>query len=192
MLAQMKSEVNCLAQRRMFSLKIIDSDAFIDMPISARCLYYDLAMRADDDGFVSSPKKILRMTGASNDDLNVLILRKFIIPFESGICVVSHWRIHNYIQKDRYQPTLYQYEMKQLAIKDNGVYTKCAQNVYTLDAQIRLDEIRLDKNRLDKDRYTCEKILSEENISTTQPSVACKQKKKDYNTVLLKLKMRLE
>ena len=83
----------------MFSLKVVDTDAFLDMPQSSQLLYFHLAMRADDDGFVSNPKKIMRMLGTQDDDIKVLVLKKFIIPFESGICVIKHWRIHNYIQK---------------------------------------------------------------------------------------------
>ena len=87
-----------MAERRMFAKTIIDSDAFIDMPVTARLLYYDLAMRADDDGFVNSPKKIMRMIGASQDDLSILIVKKFILPFDNGVVVIKHWRIHNYIR----------------------------------------------------------------------------------------------
>ena len=94
-----------IAERRMFAKTIIDSDVFIDMPISARLLYYDLGMRADDDGFVNSPKKIVRMIGASQDDLNVLISKNFIIPFDSGVVVIRHWKINNYIRKDVYHET---------------------------------------------------------------------------------------
>lgn len=112
-----------MAERRMFAKTIIDSDAFIDMPITARLLYYDLAMRADDDGFVNSPKKIMRMIGASQDDLNILIMRKFIIPFDNGIVVIKHWRIHNYIRKDMYHETKYKDEKSQLHLDDNNAYT---------------------------------------------------------------------
>ena len=85
----------------MFAKSIIDSDAFIEMPMSARLLYYDLSMRADDDGFVNSPKKIMRMIGASNDDMNILILRKFVIAFDNGVIVIKHWRMNNYLRSDR-------------------------------------------------------------------------------------------
>ena len=112
-----------MAERRMFAKTIIDSDAFMDMPMSARCLYYDLAMRADDDGFINNPKKIQRMIGASEDDLRLLIVKRFIIPFDSGIVVIKHWRIHNYIRNDRYKPTVYEDEISQLDIKDNNSYT---------------------------------------------------------------------
>ena len=101
-----------MAERRMFAKTIIASDVFIDMPISARLLYYDLAMRADDDGFVNSPKKIMKFVGASVDDMNVLIARQFIIPFESGVVVIKHWRIHNYIQEDTYKKTPHKAEKR--------------------------------------------------------------------------------
>jgi hypothetical protein len=112
-----------MAERRMFAKTIIDSDAFIDMPVTARLLYYDLAMRADDDGFVNSPKKIMRMIGASQDDLSILIMRKFIIPFDSGIVVIKHWRIHNYIRKDMYHETKYKEEKETLSLDENNAYT---------------------------------------------------------------------
>lgn len=115
-----------MAERRMFAKTIIDSDAFIDMPVTARLLYYDLGMRADDDGFVNSPKKIMRMVGASQDDLAILISKKFIIPFDSGIVVIKHWRIHNYIQKDRYKETKYKDEKAMLTVKENDGYTLIA------------------------------------------------------------------
>ena len=154
-----------MAERRMFAKTIIDSDMFIDMPMSARLLYYDLAMRADDDGFVNSPKKIMRFVGASMDDMNVLIAKQFIIPFESGVVVIKHWKIHNYIQKDRYKATSYQAEKESLTLK-NGTYytddlpdvsnldTECIQDVYSLDTQDRLGKDRLGKDRLElgKDR----------------------------------------
>ena len=131
----------------MFNLKILDTDLFLDMSISARLLYYDLSMRADDDGFVASPKKIQRMIGASDDDLKVLIGKQFIIPFEKGICVIKHWKIHNYIQKDRYTPTFYKTEMAQL-IENDGSYevmdTECVQNGRVLLPQVRLGKVRLE------------------------------------------------
>ena len=135
-----------MAERRMFAKTIIDSDAFLDMPVTARLLYYDLAMRADDDGFINSPKKIMRMIGASQDDLSILILRKFIIPFENGVVVIKHWRIHNYIQSDRYKPTPYQEEKALLEVEENKSYrlktgseVPCIQDVYTMETQDRLE-----------------------------------------------------
>jgi hypothetical protein len=129
-----------VAERRMFAKQIIDSDAFIDMPLSTQALYFHLSMRADDDGFINNPKKIMRMIGASEDDYKVLCLKRFIIPFDSGIVVIKHWKIHNYIQKDRYKPTVYTEEKATLTAKDNGVYTECIQDGYT--GKVRLGEVR--------------------------------------------------
>lgn len=112
-----------MAERRMFAKTIVTSDAFLDMPLSARCLYFTLGMFADDDGFVNNPKSIMRQVGASLDDLNVLLLKKFIISFETGVIVIKHWRINNYLQKDRKKSTLYTDEMKLLKIDDEGAYT---------------------------------------------------------------------
>lgn len=111
-----------MAERRMFSKSIVDTDAFIELPTSARLLYFDLGLRADDDGFVSSPRKIMRMTGASESDLEVLIDNGFLIPFESGVIVITHWRLHNHIQKDRYRETFYTEEKKQLEVTKNKTY----------------------------------------------------------------------
>ena len=111
-----------MAERRMFAKSIVDSDAFLDMPISARLLYYDLGMRADDDGFINAPKKIMRMIGASQDDLNILIARKFVIPFDSGVVVIKAWRINNYLRSDRYNETKYIEEKSMLDIEQNGMY----------------------------------------------------------------------
>lgn len=139
-----------MAERRMFAKSIIDSDAFIEMPMSARLLYYDLSMRADDDGFVNSPKKIMRMIGASNDDMNILIARKFVIAFENGVVVIKHWRIHNYIQSDRYKETNYKEQKALLEYDENKAYrltdTKCIQNVSNLEAQVRLGKVSIGKD----------------------------------------------
>lgn len=113
-----------MAERRMFTKKIIDSDAFLDMPLSTQALYFHLNMCADDDGFINNPKKIMRMIGASEDDLKVLISKRFIITFESGIVVIKHWRMHNLLRKDRYIETQYVEEKNMLFLKDNGAYTE--------------------------------------------------------------------
>lgn len=137
-----------MAERRMFAKTIIDSDAFLDMPISTRLLYFDLSMRADDDGFVNSPKKIIRMTGASDDDLRLLIAKNFIIPFESGVVVIKHWKIHNYIQKDRYKKTMYLKEKSLLSeneCKEYTLDTNCIQDVSTVDTQVREGKSKLRK-----------------------------------------------
>ncbi len=121
-----------MANKRMFSLSIVDSDAFLDLPLSTQALYFHLNMRADDDGFISNPKKISRTIGASEDDLKLLIMKRFVLVFEDGVIVIKHWRMHNTIQRDRYKKTNYIDDLKQLSIKENGAYTfvetGCIQN----------------------------------------------------------------
>lgn len=127
-----------MAQRRMFSKKIVETDYFMEMSPTAKLLYFYLNMGADDDGFVGNPRMIKVISGATDDDLKILIAKQFIIPFESGVIVIKDWRIHNYIQKDRYNKTQYTNEMSQLQIEENGMYTKRIQNVSSLDTQVRL------------------------------------------------------
>lgn len=112
-----------MAQRRTFSPAIVESDAFLDMPVSTQSLYFHLGMNADDDGFVN-PKRIMRMIGVSDDDLKILIAKRFILPFENGVVVIKHWRINNLIRKDWYRPTQYIKEMESLFIKKNGAYSE--------------------------------------------------------------------
>ena len=123
-----------MAERRMFTQKIVDSDAFLDMPLSSQALYFHLNMRADDDGFVNNPKKIQRMIGASEDDLKLLVAKRFVLGFETGVIVIKHWRMHNLLRKDRYNPTQYQEEMALLDLKDNGSYTEKALEIPLLEA----------------------------------------------------------
>lgn len=152
-----------MAERRMFAKTIIDSDAFLDMPMSARLLYYDLAMRADDDGFINSPKKIMRFVGASIDDLNILAIRKFIIPFDNGVVVIKHWRIHNYIRKDRYTETSYTDEKALLEIDENHAYKLANGEKKLLVNQRSTDGLPLvdaGKDRLGKDRLGKDKDIS--------------------------------
>lgn len=132
-----------MAQKRMFSLNVVDTDDFLSMPMSSRLLYYELGMRADDDGFVNNWKKILTFTKLTNDDLKVLIAKSYIIPFESGVIVIRHWRMNNYLQKDRIKPTIYQKELHELGTDSN--------NVYTLDTQCihSIDKYSIDKNSID-------------------------------------------
>lgn len=136
-----------MAQRRLFSLKIVASDAFLDMPTSSRELYFHLGMYADDDGFVN-PKKIVRMLGASDDDLKVLLAKRFVLAFENGVVVIKHWLIHNTILKDRYKETLYLEEKKRLIIKENGSYTECIQNDNILLPQVKLSQVKLSKDNI--------------------------------------------
>ena len=132
-----------MAQKRMFSLNVVDTDKFLEMPISSRLLYYELGMRADDDGFVDNWKKILMFTGLKEDDMKLLITKQFIIPFESGVIVIKHWRLNNYLQKDRTKPTIYQEELKQLGLDENNVYT-----LYT-DCIHSIDKNSIDKNSIE-------------------------------------------
>ena len=138
-----------MAERRMFAKTIIDSDAFLDMSTSAQALYFHLAMRADDDGFVNNPKKIQRMVGASDDDCKLLIAKRFVLAFESGVIVIKHWRIHNLIRYDRYKPTIYQEELAQVSVKDNKAYTELATTWQPNDNQTAT-QVRLGKDRLGK------------------------------------------
>ena len=145
-----------MAERRMFSKTIIDSDAFLDMPQSSQLLYFHLAMRADDDGFINNPKSIMRNVKCNDDDLKLLIVKKFLIPFESGVVVIKHWRIHNYIRNDRYKETKYKEEKASLGLDENNAYTQsenCLVDkmdtngipvVYQTDTQVRLGKDRLE------------------------------------------------
>ncbi len=137
-----------MAERRMFAKTIVLSDAFLDMPLSTRCLYFTLGMFGDDDGFVNNPKSIMRQVGASIDDLNLLIAKKFILSFESGVIVIKHWRIHNYIQKDRYKETKHIREKSQILTDERGAYTQCIQNGYKVDTQVRLGKSSLGESRV--------------------------------------------
>ena len=141
-----------MAERRMFAKKITESDAFLDMPSSTQMLYFHLSMNADDDGFVNNPKKIQRMCGASDDDFKLLVAKSFVILFESGIIVIKHWKMHNYIQSDRYRPTDYVDEKSMLGVKrnkaytldENKMYTKCIQDVSVGKDSIGKDSIGKD------------------------------------------------
>lgn len=144
-----------MAQKRMFSLSVVDTDKFLEMPISSRLLYYELGMRADDDGFVDNWKKILMFTGLKEDDMKVLISKQFVIPFESGVIVIRHWRLNNYLQNDRTKPTIYQEELKQLGLDENNVYimdTKCIHSI---------DKNSIDKNRIEYNKRFTPPTLEE-------------------------------
>ena len=162
-----------MAERRMFAKTIVLSDAFLDMPLSARCLYFTLGMLADDDGFVNSPKSIMRQVGASVDDMNLLLAKKFILTFESGVIVIKHWRIHNYIQKDRYKESKYIEEKATLQLDQNGAYTECIQNVSKMDTQVRLGKDRLGEVRVGK-------VIEE-----AEPPKPTRHKYGSYHNVLL-------
>ena len=112
-----------MANKRMFSLAVIDTDAFLEMPLSTQALYFHLCMRADDDGFIGNPKKIARMIGANEDDLRMLVAKRFVLSFESGVIVIKHWRMHNTLSKDRYKETNFIENKEFLRIKPNNAYT---------------------------------------------------------------------
>lgn len=137
-----------MAQRRMFSQKIVGSDAFIEMPVSARELYFQLGMYADDDGFIN-PKKIVRMVGASDDDLKLLSAKRFVLPFENGVVVIKHWKINNLIRKDFYEETIYLEQKNTLEIKENKAYTECLQNVNNLSPQYSIGKVSIGQDSID-------------------------------------------
>ena len=150
-----------MADKRMFSLKIVDSDLFLDMPLSSQCLYFHLSMRADDDGFVDNPKKIIKIIGANEDDLKILITKGFVIVFERGIIVITHWKINNYIRNDRRKETMYITEKQSLTQTENGAYIKLENLGIPNDNQVsticphsigkdRLDKVSIDKGRIEQ------------------------------------------
>ena len=148
-----------MAEKRMFSSNVIDSDAFLDMSPTARLLYYDMGMRADDDGFIDSPKKIMRIIGASDSDLKELIDNGFVLRFESGVIVIRHWYVNNRVRRDTYHETIYTEEKSRLLLEKNNVYqlrddsvTDTLQERNEIGSQIRGGEDRLDKDRLGKVR----------------------------------------
>ena len=155
-----------MANKRMFNMKIVDSDAFLDMPLSTQCLYFHLNMRADDDGFVGNPKRIKNLIGASDDDLKLLIAKRFLLVFEDGVIVIKHWRMHNTIRKDRYTQTVYTDELKQLGVKENKSYTMLNGNhLATIGLQNVSTDIDID---LDKD---IDKGLDEDKKRETYVSI---------------------
>ena len=151
-----------MAERRMFSQTIIDSDDFLDMPTSTQALYFHLGMRADDEGFVNNPKKICRMIGSSQDELKLLVAKRFLLQFESGVVLIKHWLIHNMIRKDRMKETVYYSEKSLITIKENRSYTEigetlaiplvaeCQPSDNQMSAQVRLGKVRLEEVSIDK------------------------------------------
>ena len=155
-----------MAERRMFAKKITESDAFLDMPSSTQMLYFHLSMNADDDGFVNNPKKIQRMCGASDDDFKLLVAKSFVILFESGVIVIKHWKMHNYIQSDRYKPTDYIEEKSMLGLKQNKAYTLDEEQMVTKCIQ----DVAIGKDSIGKVR--------EDEVSVVEGSVGEKREEK--------------
>lgn len=139
-----------MANKRMFSLDIIDTDAFLEMPVSTQALYFHLGMRADDDGFVSSPKKVAKITNCSNDDLRLLVTKGYLIPFQSGVVVITHWKSNNYVRKDRYTETRYIEEKNMLQLQGD-VYTLKPSGIPSVNQVVdeRLTQVRLGKDSID-------------------------------------------
>lgn len=179
-----------MAEKRMFTQKIIDSDAFLDMPLSTQALYFHLNMRADDDGFINNPKRIQRTIGASDDDLKLLIAKRFVICFENGVIVIKHWRMHNTLRKDRYNPTQYQEQLAMLDVKDNNAYTEkpvdqmattWQPNGNHLEPQYSIDKYSRDKESIVEDSMP----ESDDSEPSTKPSKPVKHKYGEYRNVLL-------
>ena len=179
----------------MFAKTIIDSDAFLDMPLSTQSLYFHLSMRADDDGFINNPKKIQRMVGCGDDDLKLLMAKRFILVFDSGVIVIKHWKIHNYIRNDRYKPTLYQEEKAELAEKNSKAYTFKTEVIesenrlgipddnrmgHQMDTQVRLGKDRLVKDKK-KNSVEPSSTMSElfEKVWKTYPKKTNKKKARE-------------
>lgn len=145
-----------MARKRMFDLEVVDTDLFLEMPQSTQNLYFHLGMRADDDGFVSNPKKIIKTIGANEDDLKILFSKQFVIPFDSGVVVIRHWKLNNYLRKDRHTDTIYKEEMKLLTEDENGVYNLNTRlgipngNQMTTNGLHSIEENSKDKNSIEK------------------------------------------
>lgn len=147
-----------MAQKRMFSLHVVDTDKFMDMSTSAQALYFHLGMHGDDDGFVASPRKIARSAGCNDDDMRLLAAKGFIIPMESGVMVITDWKVNNTIKSDRYSPTIYQREKELLQTDSTGRYSigtkmepECIQSGSIMEPQISIGKYSIDKDSVDKD-----------------------------------------
>lgn len=165
-----------MAEKRMFAKTIVLSDAFLDMPLSARCLYFTLGMLADDDGFINNPKSVMRQCGASEDDMKVLLAKSFLLSFESGVIVIKHWRINNYLRNDRYNETKYFEEKEQLSIEENGAYTFGIPS----NGIPRLDKNSIDKNSIDN-IYTETPRQSFKKPTVEEIKAYCEERKNNIN-----------
>jgi len=146
-----------MAERRMFAKSIVLSDVFVSMPATTQLLYYQLGVCADDDGFIGNPHSIVRQCCATEDDLKILIAKRFLLEFPSGVVVIKHWKINNYIQKDRYRRTTYIEELMCLELDEKMAYIEsknpCMENVYKMYTQVRLGKVRLGKDKLTMPTY---------------------------------------
>lgn len=161
-----------MADKRMMSKSVIDTDMFLDMPASTQCLYFHMLLRADDDGFLKNAKTIMRTVGASPDDVKLLIAKKYLIPFDTGIMAIKHWRIHNYIKKDRYKPTDCE-EIKLLEVNEKGEYVLAEPVRNQVGSSMEPQDRDRDRDRLEieigKDRESSRKRSSANNSTTAAP-----------------------
>ena len=176
-----------VAEKRMFTQKIIDSDAFLDMPLSSQALYFQLCMRADDDGFVNNPKRIQRTIGASEDDLKLLIVKRFLISFDSGVIAIKHWKMHNTLRKDRYSPTQYQEELQTLTLKENNSYTEKQVDTLATNWQPTGNHLatQYSKGKVSKDKYSVVECSTEhdDNDNTTKCGQKCGKLEKMHGSL---------
>jgi DnaD/phage-associated family protein len=159
-----------MAQKRMFNNSVVGSDSFLEMPDSSQNLYFHLSMRADDDGFVDNWKSIMRMTGKKEDDLKILISKSFILPFESGILVIKHWKLNNYIQKDRYKETIHTSEKALLTTDENNVYRLDTNCIHSIEKN-SIEKNSIEENSCNKQNAEIIKCY-EENIGLITPATA--------------------
>lgn len=161
-----EGEMETMAQKRMFTKKIVDSDAFLGMPLSSQCLYFHLNMRADDDGFIGNPKTIMKMINASEDDLKILILKRFILVLDDGVIVIKHWRMHNCISQNKYTETPYIEQKMKLFLTENGAYSTThgvpiseagkMRNIVDLEKKSEGIDKNLDTEKNSKSKYSTE------------------------------------
>ena len=174
-----------MAERRMFAKTIVLSDAFLDMPLSARCLYFTLGMLADDDGFVNSPKSVMRQCSATEDDLRMLLAKKFVLSFETGVIVIKHWRINNYLRSDRYKETSCLEEKQTLTIKQNGAYSLGIPNQEVIGIPSGIPTVYPGKDSIGKDSIGKDSIGNIEAEASETPQKTTKRKYGSYKNVLL-------
>ena len=160
-----------MAGKRMFSNKITNADAFLDMPLSSQCLYFHLNMNADDDGFVGNPKTVMRMIGASEDDMKLLLMKSFLLSFDSGVIVIKHWRMHNTLSAGRYKETSYIEEKSQLLLKENGSYS--------FTEGIEID----DKKMIETSKRQCRRTKDEQKTNTDKNSIDKNSIEQDKNSI---------
>lgn len=184
--------MDTIAEKRMFTQKIVESDPFLDLPHSAQVLYIHLNMAADDDGFLNNPKTIQRITGTTDADLQQLVDARFVLKFDKGVIAIKHWRMHNTLRKDRYKPTQYQEQFALLDVKDNGAYTEKDKNTPLVANWLpggcqlvakRLPQNRLDKIRLEESRRKGEKKPNDDHSGSPSPQINFEEIKKLYNEI---------